>query len=153
MSVSKALKSKGSSEPAADVDGAAEDEDEEESEREASRAALPPFLYVGVVLLKKRVLGLEYAVVVATRVEGLEMVIVSVVHSLRSAGWMESNTGSYIVSQLQLLATAGANKAIVLIVLLALLCVVPSFLDFETSKGRMWKGARDVGRLGRRAEA
>lgn len=96
MSVSKALKSKGSSEPAAD--GAAEDEEEEDSEREASRAALPPFLYVGVVLLKKRVLGLEYAVVLtATRVEGLEMIIVSVVHSLRSARWMGVDTGSYIV--------------------------------------------------------
>ena len=88
MSVSKALKSKGSSEPAAAVDGVAEDEDEEESAREASRAALPPFLYVGVVLLKKRVLGLEYAVVVATRVEGLEIATVSAVHSLRSEdGW------------------------------------------------------------------
>jgi len=83
MSVSKALKSKGSSEPAA-ADGVADDEDEEESEREASRAALPPFLYVGVVLLKKRVLGLGYAVVVA-RDKGLDIAIVSAVHSLRSA--------------------------------------------------------------------
>jgi len=133
MSVSKALKSKGSSEPAA-ADGVADDEDEEESEREASRAALPPFLYVGVVLLKKRVAGTLY-VVDATRAEGLEIAIVSVVHSLRSEGWMESDTGSYIVSQPQLLATAGANKGVVLIVLLALLWMVRCF-PVATSKPR-----------------
>lgn len=76
MSVSRALKSKGSSE--ADEGEAEEDEEEdEESEREASRAALPPFLYEGEVLLKKRALELEYAVLAATRVEGLEMAIVS----------------------------------------------------------------------------
>lgn len=71
MSDSKALKSKGSSEPTA-VAGATEDEDEdeEESEREASRAALPPFLYVGVVLLKARMVGV-WCAVAATRVEGL----------------------------------------------------------------------------------
>jgi hypothetical protein len=70
MSDSKALKSKGSSEPTA-VAGAAEDEDEEESEREASRAALPPFLYVGFVLLKVRMVVVWCAVVAATRAEGL----------------------------------------------------------------------------------
>lgn len=54
MSDSKALKSKGSSEPAV---AAEEEEDEEDSAREASRAALPPFLNVAGVLLKVRIVG------------------------------------------------------------------------------------------------
>jgi hypothetical protein len=59
MSVSSALKSKGSSE-SPDVVAEEEDEEdeEEESEREASRAALPPFLYVGIVLVKVRLVGM-----------------------------------------------------------------------------------------------
>ena len=69
MSDSRALKSNGSSESTADA-VVAEAEDEEESEREASRAALPPFLYVGVVLLKARMVGVWRAVA-ATRVDGL----------------------------------------------------------------------------------
>jgi hypothetical protein len=83
ISVSKALK--GSSEPTAGAAAEDEDVEEEESEREASRAALPPFLYVGGVLLKKRVVGVWYAVVAATRVDGLEIAIVSLV-DLRSEG-------------------------------------------------------------------
>jgi hypothetical protein len=86
MSDSKALKSKGSSEPVAAVGAAAEDE-EEESEREASRAALPPFLYVGVVLLKKRVVGVWCAVMAGTKIDGLEIAIVSPVRGLRGLRW------------------------------------------------------------------
>jgi hypothetical protein len=83
MSVSKALKSKGSSES---PDAAAEEEDEdeeEESEREASRAALPPFLYVGGVLLKGRMEGV-WCTVVATS-DGLETAVVSLVDVRRKS--------------------------------------------------------------------
>lgn len=55
MSDSKALKSKGSSEPA--VAAEEEEEDEDDSAREASRAALPPFLKLTGVLLKVRMVG------------------------------------------------------------------------------------------------
>lgn len=54
MSDSKALKSNGSSEPAV---AAEEEEEEDDSAREASRAALPPFLNVAGVLLKVRMVG------------------------------------------------------------------------------------------------
>jgi hypothetical protein len=126
ISVSKALKSKGSSEPTAGAAAEDEDVEEEESEREASRAALPPFLYVGGVLLKKRVVEAWHAVVAATRVDGLEMAIVSLVSLRSEGGW--SNTGSYIVLRHRLPATEGATRAIVLIVSLAFFdMVVRSF--------------------------
>jgi hypothetical protein len=76
MSVSKALKSKGSSESPAVV-AEEEDEEEEESVREASRAALPPFLYVGIVLVKVRMVGVGYNVVATN--DGLEIAVVSLV--------------------------------------------------------------------------
>lgn len=76
------------------------------------------------MLLKVRMLDREYAVVVATRVEGLWVAIVSPCDKVCDQRVdVESNTGSYIVSRWRLLATAGANKAIVLIVLLAFLCM------------------------------
>lgn len=76
MSVSRALKSKGSSESPAVV-AEEEEEEEEESEREASRAALPPFLYVGVVLVKVRMAGVGNNVVATN--DGLEIAVVSLV--------------------------------------------------------------------------
>jgi hypothetical protein len=143
ISVSKALKSKGSSEPTAGAAAEDEDVEEEESEREASRAALPPFLYVGGVLLKKRVVEAWYAVVAATRVDGLEMAIVSLVDLRSEGGW--SNTGSYIVLQQRLPATAGANRAIVLIVWLAFFGMDGSFFaPVATSKPRKTECGKTV---------
>jgi hypothetical protein len=77
MSVSKALKSKGSSESPAVVAEEEDEEEEEESEREASRAALPPFLYVGVVLVKVRMVGAGNNVVATS--DGLEIDVISLV--------------------------------------------------------------------------
>ena len=142
ISDSKALKSKGSSEP---VGVAVVAEDEEESEREASRAALPPFLYVGVVLLKVRVVGVWCAVVAATRATGLRIAVVSLVREVAMGVWMQKDTESYIVLRWQCPATAGANKVIVSIVLLAFLrWFVESVATLEPRKPNVERYARDV---------
>lgn len=100
MSDSRALKSKGSSEPTA---AGADDDEDEESEREASRAALPPFFSVAGVLLKVRI-DVCFAEAAATRLEGLQKLGVSsrsqlLLHDVRRIPEATLSCSSYVPRQ------------------------------------------------------